>query len=246
MTKNTITLTGFINTKFGKEIAPGFFAAQLSTSFDNSAKDVEAKDWKYLNFKITSKINLLELDGKRVEVTGILSGDAFTPNGSDKEVVNPTIFIQKVRELAKGDKSDNSFEIQMRVNQFKQTAKSGEEFFTKSGSISFQKKVRGVSEMKYLNFDVRVTDGVQVTYPSVVIAKGFVTGRVYTNAKNKEVGVPIFQIMTATAVETSATTQASEAPAPSQEDSAPAPQAQPKVSTPAVDPGAINEDEIPF
>lgn len=180
MKTNTVKIPGYIN--FPKNFG-GLSTATLSVSINTGTSDTPV--WRYVNIKLNASlknINLVKLNKKRVQVTGNLSGSAFTPKNSDKEVTTPVIFVKEIKVLERGTKSENSFQLHTMTQNLEEF---GERGIGGSTSVSFKDRD---NSWKYVNIPFSASRALEIEEKSVGVVKGFVTANVFTpSGSDKEV-----------------------------------------------------------
>ena len=160
-----------------------------------------------------------------MSVSGFISGNVFTPEGSTKEVVNLKLVSCKVKELADGEKAEHTVEMETRVSYLREFGENGI-----GGSCS--KSFPYQDDYKYINFGfsgnrekLNLSDG------DIVQVKGFLSADFFTpEGTEKEIAKAKIVFLEATKVDKDG--ENSSAPATAKKD-----------DVPEVD---VDEDEIPF
>jgi len=261
--KNLITISGFIN--FPKNFTE-YSVANLSVPFNDERDSEKEPIWKYARIKVSAKLSnadFASLDKKRVEVTGYLSGEAFTvksdkkniaEDGSEhpspdagKDVTVPKIIVSKVTVLKQGEKGKNNVELSTRLAFVEKVT---EKLIVGQVSASF-KAVSTDNAYKYVNipFSTSVSVGAGFKDGDVLTVSGFLKGNAFTpkpievkdadgnvvtTIQNKEVTNLKLVVMSTSAI--APTSESASTPTP-------ASNPVPETIAPEID---IDEDEIPF
>ena len=109
---NVILITGFLVNPNQHE---GGFHAGINISSNIAAQGEEA-NYKNAFVNINSKEDLSAFEGKRVTVEGFVGGQWFTPEGSEKEVSKMIVTSARVKELADGERGNNSISVDAYCN----------------------------------------------------------------------------------------------------------------------------------
>lgn len=235
--KNVITTAGFLSTKFSRTYE-GKTTAQISISFNTARSDEEAK-WQYLNVAVESTAtDFKEFDGKRVSITGYLSGDHFVPKGTEKEVSKLVIVVNEITEVKKGEKAPkSSITLTSRVGYPKTFGENGA-----GAKLSVRFRKTESEDYRYVNIDL---SGSRTKLPDlvegeIITVQGFLIGNPYTpEGSDKEVVVP--KIVGMKILERGTPDASSdEAPAPTEE------QAQTEPETSSAPAEEEDDDNIPF
>lgn len=232
--RNYIAATGFLG--FPKEFN-GEKVAQLSVPINRGTN--EDPKWDYLNIKLSTRdedISFKDFDKKRVKVSGYITGEAFTPKGSDKEVRVPKIVVGKVEELEKGERGVNEI-ILTSIVKFKR--EFGEKGIGAQLSVRFDTGNETEPNYKYVNIPLTGSrERLLFDEDEIITVKGFIKGEFFKpKGAEKEIAQMVLVGMSIEEREKpGASTQTDNAPAPSYEET---PKESPKATT-------IEDDEIPF
>ena len=224
---NKIKLTGYLGFPkvFGEEAV-----AQLSLPINKGTQ--EEQDWKYLNIKIAadkSKLEFKDYDRKRVEISGYITGESFTPKGGLKEISVIKIVVGSIKEIEKGVKGVNEVTL---TSMSRFIREFGEKGVGAQLSVSF-KSPESETDYKYANISLsgnrntlKLVDG------EIITVKGFIKADFFVpKGEEKEISLPVIVGLEILEREVPGSTNTDDGPPPPVEES------------PDVE---IEDDEIPF
>ena len=224
--ENRVNIVSFM--KFAKKISDTFSTGQitLTTKVEEAGKEVT----KYLNIKVTSKIDLTEFADKRVQIQGFFRGNMFEGKSSLQ------MQITSIKELPTG-KGNSAITFTTYTKYVKEYAN----WTSAQASLRYNAGKKDAENIQYVNFELsgskaqlNLKDGETIT------VKGFLkAGWVPANDTRPGYIKPILvalEILERSGEGTApVATPAAEAPSDA---GAPAPTDAPAVT--------IDEDEIPF
>jgi len=185
---NKIIVTGYIGfpKNFGDDST-----AQLSLPINRGTKD-EPK-WDYLNLKVTaekSKIDFTKYDRKRLQVTGYITGEAYTPKDEIKEITVAKIVVGSVKEIEKGERGENEVVL---TSMSKFIREFGEKGVGAQLSVSFNDGTKEEPNYKYVNISLTGSrNRLNLVDGEIITVKGFIKADFFIpKGKEKEIALPV-------------------------------------------------------
>ena len=229
---NKLEVAGYIG--FPKNIGETS-VAQLSLPINRGTK--EEPNWDYLNLRVAadkSKVDFTALEGKRVQIAGYISGEAYTPKDGIKEITVAKVIVSKAEELEKGAKSKNEITL---TSMSKFVREFGEKGVGAQLSVSFNDGTKETPEYKYVNIGLTGSRSrLSLVDDEIITVKGFLKADFFVpKGAEKEINLPVIVGMEVLERETPGSSNND------QNDDAPAPEFKEEDNN--VD---IDSDEIPF
>jgi len=227
--ENRVNIVSFM--KFAKKISDTFSTGQitLTTKVEEEGKEVT----KYLNIKVTSKIDLTEFSDKRVQMQGFFTGNMYEGKTSLQ------MQITSIKELPTG--KGNSAITFTTYTKFVKEGQGEANWTSAQASLRFNAGKKDAENIQYVNLELsgskaqlNLKDGETITVKGFLKA-GWVPANDTRPGYTKPVLVALEVIERSGEGTAPVATPAAEAPSDA---AAPAPTDAPAVT--------IDEDEIPF